>query len=424
MRRSVVIQGAALFASAALLALSAAPASAAQTVARASASAATLSIAGNGTGTGTYAVTNDGRRQTSTGSNEPAVTVLGGQRLVGIGTLAQDATTRVVGKDGRSAACSGLAGDGASVAQVGEGNCLAGGQNLRLDAGSLDLSHLHLVSSPAFEGMDNKLQDAVLKSPVGATLTQANKSLLAAAAPFKGAGLALDLGAVQSHCTATRTAAQGDSSLADVALVARAPGRAPITIASLPVHPAPNTKVVTNLHAVVDAVTSAVSHDLRTSLGGQLRAVGGGEAKLNKVVDQVTSQIGNQLAPLEQNVLEATLNKQTRGRDSISVTALDLSVLPAARKFVGTDAIHLSVGTSTCGPNGRIVPTATRHAPPPQKSTPHKSHAVPTVVTSGLADGSSYDAGRPSAGRTALLALLVLTAGGAGVAAFRHALRR
>ena len=113
-----------------MLTIGAGPALAAAPVSQATARAAQISILGTALDTGQYAVTNDGSGQQATGSNKPALSLLEGQGLVGLGTLAQDATATVVNNDGHSAACSGIAGDGATVAGVGDSNCLSGGDNL------------------------------------------------------------------------------------------------------------------------------------------------------------------------------------------------------------------------------------------------------------------------------------------------------
>jgi hypothetical protein len=118
--RSAVRTGCVL-AAVSLAALATGPAFAAEPVARASATALEIGIAGQGTDTGTFTVTDDGSGPTTSGSNKPALPVLAGQTLTNLGTLAQDARTVVAGGAGASAACSGIAGEGATLVQVGEG---------------------------------------------------------------------------------------------------------------------------------------------------------------------------------------------------------------------------------------------------------------------------------------------------------------
>jgi hypothetical protein len=146
-------------------------------------------------------------------------------------------------------------------------------------------------------------------------------------------------------------------------------------------------------------------------------------------LDQLTStleknvldQLSSQLAPLEDNLLDATLNKQVRRNGSISVTALDLAVLPVARQFVDGDAVHLSIGTSTCGPNRAVsakTTTTQQTRKPPARAPEH----IPTVVTAGYADAS--DASSPmTPGRAVLFGLLALAAGAAGLLTYRRARR-
>ena len=83
--------------------LAAAPAYAAD-VTGGSASAVTVTAGGQDNGTGTYSAQYDGQK-TTTGSNQPAISLLGGQSLLSAGTLAQDADANASG----SAACAGLA---------------------------------------------------------------------------------------------------------------------------------------------------------------------------------------------------------------------------------------------------------------------------------------------------------------------------
>lgn len=429
MRSSLLVKGAALLAVTAIVGLSAAPAQAAQHVAQASATAVTMSVAGAGTGTGTYTATNDGSGQSTTGSNRPVIQALSGQKAISAGTLAQDAVATVDGTTGSSVACSGLAGDGASLIQAGDGTCLSGGDTLSLDVASLDFSKLNVLSSPLFAGLDTQIEGLTKQGQ-----DQLTSALTAALKPVVDAmgdpGLHLDSGAIQSYCTATGSKATGDSQLAGAGAYIDFPapiGR--VDLVSLPVNPKPNTHVVTNLKGAATAIEDAVSSQLDNGLGGILKQVpgltGGVQQAESAINTQILDALSKQLAPLQDNLLDITLNKQTRGPGSISVTALDASVAPAAKQFTGSDLVHLSIGTSNCGPNGRVIPTAVHKSTPakPQTTTPHKAtpKKVPTVVTAGLAR-APQDHG--SAGRTALVALLILGAGGVGISVFRRALRR
>ncbi|MFI5626526.1 hypothetical protein ACIA03_23915 [Nocardioides sp. NPDC051685] len=414
MRTTLIARGAAVAAAAAMVALSAAPASAA-TVSQASATALSLELAGTGArDTGTYAVTNDGSRESATGTNEPLITALGGQKAIQAGTLAQDA---VAHKDATSAACSGLAGDGATVVAVGSGNCLSGGDNISLDAASLDFSDVELVSSGLFQGVDQQLITALKDAGLSQTavtdpLSKALEDLLAA---MGDPGLHLDLGAVQSSCTADKDTASGDSSLANSRAYVTVPTVGDVTLVDLPVDPDVNQKVVTDLTGVTDAILDALRTQFSNALDGALAPANGGLDQLQtQVLDTALGQIQSQLAPLEENVLDITLNKQVTAPGEITVTALDAKVLPAAEGFVGGSLAHLTIGTSHCGPNSPVTKTVVNNPP---KGNPPAS--VPTVVTAGM---ESYDDG--SAGRIALVTLLLLAAAGAGAATYVRMLRR
>jgi hypothetical protein len=398
-----------------LMAAVGAPAAAATPVAQASATAVRLTIGGTPVDSGTYSVTHDGTSQSAHGSNRPQVTALGGQQLVSAGTLAQDASTSVDREAGVSRACAGLAGDGATLVAVGEGSCLSGGHNLQVGAGSLDLGQLQIVSSTLLQGLDQQLQTA-LQPVLGQVLPALQTGLQAVLSQAGDLQVVLDLGALQSSCRAGGGSAQGDASLADSAAYVSVAGQR-VDLLALPAHPAPNTKVVTNLDKVVQLLLDDLRAELGTALTGAL-------APLNGVVDQgavltnVVQNLAQQLAPLEQNVLEATLNKQERpSSDSIAVTALDLTVLPAAAQL-GVDLFHLEVGVSSCGPNGRI-------AAPAPTPTPTATPTVPTSVPAGAPSAAALErsSGQGSGAGWALAGLL-LVATGCGLATWRRTARR
>jgi len=434
-------KGAAVLAAATALAVTAAPAFAAapdySPLAQGSGTAVSVSLAGSGTDSGTYTSMIDSYgKQSTSGNNRPLITALGGQSFLSAGTLAQDATTAVRNRVGTSAACAGLAGDGATLVSAGDGNCLSGGETLNLGVGSLDFSKLRVLQSDLFQGIDTRIQDALgsyqnqLTNAVSDGLTKVLDTL-------GDPGLHLDLGAVQSRCTANGRTLTGTSDLADVAAWVQIPGVGRVDLLKLPVDPAPNTHVVTDLSGVVDAITTPLKANLTETLpdglanlpGGLgavlqpvLQQLGMGFDQLRSALEQnVLDTLSSQLAPLEDNLLDATLNKQVRSNGSISVTALDLSVLPVARQFVDGDAVHLSIGTSTCGPNRAVSAQATT-TPQTRKPPARAPEHIPTVVTAGYADAS--DASSPmTPGRAALFGLLTLAAGAAGLLTYRRARR-
>src|SRR5207344_1412478 len=84
------------------------------------------------------------------------------------------------------------------------------------------------------------------------------------------------------------------------------------------------------------------------------------------------------LAPLEQNLLDITLNQQMHPTpDSIKVRALDVQVLPAAKaQLDGNSLVNLQVGNAACAPVARVAVSA----PAGQAAAPQ---ALPTAVSAG-----------------------------------------
>ncbi|MGA9747185.1 MAG: hypothetical protein WBQ50_07005, partial [Nocardioides sp.] len=75
-------------------------------VARAEATAVRGLLAGTPEDSGTFTATHDGRASSTTGAATPQAGVLGDQRLLNLGVLAQEATASFVGGAGASAACA------------------------------------------------------------------------------------------------------------------------------------------------------------------------------------------------------------------------------------------------------------------------------------------------------------------------------
>ena len=407
--RPHVRTAAALTGAAALTALSLAPAVGATVVSRANASAATVTVAGSGGGSGTYAATNDGSRESTSGTSRPPIGVLTGQSIINAGVLAQEATART---DSTSAACAGLAGNGGSVAQAGSSQCLSPGTPLQATLGNLDLSKIQLAADDSvLAPLDTAT--APLTDPVKQQLLKPLDDALAQAqAQLGNAGLTATLGAVEGRCTAGPGTASGSANLVSTRVDLNLAGKT-TTLVTLPARPAPNTHLTTSLSSVATLVLGTLRADLNTAFdgaGAPLNAVL--DPVQTQVVDNVLKQADGQLAPLEKNVLDLTLNKQVRPTaDSIQVTALDASVLPAAAPVTGSDLAHLTIGHVECGPSGRVAPAA---APPaPEK----KAAALPTAVSSGLATapGAPRSATQEPIDRVALgaVGLLSLLAGGA-----------
>ena len=415
MNRPVLRLGA--IAAAATLSLSSMAPAFGATVSQADATALTIAVAGETNHpTGTVTATHDGDTETIEGQENPPVDVLDNQRLANIGVLAQEATARVTeDRKGTSAACSGVAGDGGSLVQVGESHCLTPGEQVELTMSNLDLTGVELIDTKSALGALGEQ----LNEPIGDILSQISAPLSEAleAAPI---ALTLDLGAIEARCVANPGSAQGASHLTDASLVAEFDGQE-FVLAELPVEPAPNTRVPTNTSGLLTAVIDGLEVQLTQALDGALSDLTLLTEQLQEqLVDQLVVQIEENLEPVEENLLSVVVNKQERPEPgAIDVTALDLDVLPAAEEFVDGPLVGLDLAQVGCGPSGTVPPPSGGEdpedpvAPKPQKPEPKPE--VPTVVASGVE-------GEPSAWYDGLLApgALLLLASSAGLVGYRR----
>jgi hypothetical protein len=379
------------------------------------------------------------------------------------GVLVQNSKASMSGTDGVSQSCAGLAGAGGQLVAVGNGDCIKGGQQLSLDPGSVALGGISLASAGILKPISDQLASLGLLGtltggtsggllgnlpislPVGTTgqtlvnglLTQLTPALQQISATI---GLHLNLGAVSAYCTATPTTVAGNGNVAGASLVATVAGQN-ITVLNLPVNPAPNTHILTNLDKVVAAVQQGIVTQLDSLLQGTAANQLG--VSLAPVINQVLgtintniiAQLAPQLAPLQQNILDGVLNAQSStgtANHSIatgsgahatnSVTALDLKVLPV----LGAQQIELRVGKVDCGPNysaNNVTPPQNcqqAHNCPPTPPSACSGTNCPTKVSSGLAAG--YLPSGPLG--MAFLGLTVAAAAGAGVTAGARALRK
>lgn len=421
--KRVLVRAAAAAATILVAGAATAPAVAAETVSQASGNAVQLTLAGHTQGTGTFTATNDGHGEHTSGSNQPALRLLGGQHLVSAGTLFQDATARTTGRTGTSAACAGLAGDGATLAAIGDSRCLTPGQNLHLDLGQVDLASLvanvQIVDNPQLDDALAPVQ-AQLVGGLAPVLTQLNAALDQARDQLGDAGLFLDADALQAVCHATATAASGSADLADAAAYAVLPGQPePVYLAKLPVRPAPNTHVPVQLDSLLDAVVDALKTNFATIAQGKLSALNQAlDPVQQQVVDGAVAQIAPQLKPIDDNLVDLTLNKQSRpAAGQIAVTALDLHVLPAADQQAGMTVLDLQVGNVGCGPN-RLAPVVQHEAGPKAGPKPEAHPRVPRSIPAGEATGPGGASPLAAAGLGALL----LASAGAGVLTYRRRL--
>jgi hypothetical protein len=390
-------------------ALAAAPAVAAADN-QAGANAVFVSVAGNGQGTGNVTASYSNGKETTSGNSQPAFPDPTGQKFLTGGVLAQEATA----KPGFSAACAGLAGDGGSVLNIGDSSCLAPGNLLTGSFGSFDPSTLipSSASIPAGQ-LPQQAQDLLTQLGQGAQPlnTLVTDALSQAKDQFGDGGLVANLDMVEGRCTAGTGGPTGTSTLADASLTFNIPGQDPITLVTLPVHPKPNTHVFTNLSDVLNAILDAVDADLTDSLQGNASPLKQLTAQVrSQIVSQIHSQVESQLAPLEQNLLDITLNQQVHPTaDSIKVRALDVQVLPAAKaQLDGSSLVNLQVGNAACAPVARVAAAA----PAAQVDAPQK---LPTSVSAGLASAPGED----SHDGVALAALAMLLIGGTALVAIR-----
>ena len=386
--------------------------------AEADANALTATILGQSGDTGQVKASNDGTGEKKTNDTvNPPIDVLSGQPYAGIAVLAQDAAAS---KAGKSAACSGIAGDGgaANVVEVGDSSCLTPGDNINLRLANLELDTL--LSAEVVRGTGTSLDtllDALAALPGGAdavdqVTTGLQDAVDAVEANLGDAGLVLDVGAIEASCRFDGQSS-GQTVLAngDVKLVIPQVGEVPLTKGFDP-KPAPNTHVIAQSDEIVDLILT----ELRASLNDNLDAIT--DPVYNNLIDPVQTQVVNQvvtqlkpaLQAVQDNLLDITLNKQTRKGRSIDVTGLSVKVLAGAQQFGAPVIVDLNVANVGCGPAARAVV-----APPNGPGTPGTPD-VPTAVDAGTEGGSH-------GGLVVLLAGL-LAALGLGTARARRVARR
>jgi hypothetical protein len=383
--------------------LATAPAYAASPVSQATATALSGQVAGNGTDSGTVIARHDGHDEQKTGDAHPPVDVLGNQQLLNVGVLAQEATADVDDEGfGTSRACAGIAGNGGSVAQVGDARCLEPGAPVGLSIANLDLTDAVLFDPQSALAPLGQLQP-VIDQVVGPVTAAVSDNLT----PLGETGLAGTLGVVEASCTAGPDGLTGSANIVDSKIALSLAGTT-VEVVDLPVNPPPNTEVLVDLDVVATGVLDAIRDDLNTTLDGQLAPLTAAIDPVQKqIVDNALAQVGPQLAPLSQNVLRIVLNKQTKADDRIEVTAMTIDVLPAAAaQLDGASLGSAQIGHVSCGPNGRIV--TEREVAPDTEPKPRPPAALPTAVAAGVEPEPWYD-------DLALPGVLVVMAAGAGL---------
>jgi hypothetical protein len=439
------LRAGAVLGAASLAALATAPAFAADAVAQATARSLDLTIAGQSAVSQLVTATNDGTRQSKNdASTIPTIAgVLPGNNALGVGVAPQDAGANA---DGTSYACAGIAGTGAGIVHTGTSSCQLDGTPVHLDLGSLTLGTTAIDPSSA---LGAALSQAGLGSVLDTITAQAQQNVVdQITSALNRSPLSISLGgtvsAIEADCTAGPGSATGATHLVDTQggtpqtpITATVAGQT-VTVAQLPANPPANTHVPVNLDRVSQTVIDALKVELSNAVGGALAALPLGtglQAVQDNLVDALVAQMQPALKPLQDNVLDITLNKQARSAagDSIHVTALDLQALPAASSFTGSSLVSGQIGDVTCGPNAGAASTAPQGSTSPLGGTsgsggsgaasgsadPAADTGVPTAVDAGLAGDRHPD--------TALYAGLAgLVAAGAAGTAFvyrRHAAR-
>jgi hypothetical protein len=413
---------AAVVGAAAVSLIAAAPAIAAAPDTQAGANAITLKIADqDGQGTGLATATYQNGHETKTGETKPAFPNPGNQTFVTGGVLAQEATA----KPGFSAACAGLAGDGGSDVNIGDSHCLTPGN---LVTGSLaDFDFGDLVSGGGdailsqFPAALTDQLDTIL-GPLEENSEQItgpiDSALAQAAEQFGDAGLVADLDMIEGRCTAGDGGPTGTSTISKARLLLKLPDGSELVLVDLSKHPdstpPPNTHVFTDLGDVLALVLDEVRTDLDESFRGQAAQLGDALGEIeDQVVKNIKEQFQSNLGPLEQDLLDITLNwQQHPTADSIKVRALNVDVLPAAKdQLNGNPLANLQVGNAACAPVARVAVAA-------PAAQPEAPQSLPTAVSAGLATAPT---GGQQHDRDAMVlaALAIMLAGGSALVLIR-----
>jgi hypothetical protein len=165
---------------------------------------------------------------------------------------------------------------------------------------------------------------------------------------------------------------------------------------------------------VLNLILGALDHDLTTSLNGALGPATQVTAAIrDNLVTAIHDQVESNLQPLEDNVLDITLNRQVYPTpESIKVRALDVQVLPALKtQLDGNSLVNLQVGNAACAPVAKAVVKTPQAAPQAPK--------LPRSVSAGVASAPAvHQGGSTGTAAFGLLALLGLCVGLVGVRRF------
>jgi len=421
--------------------LAAGPAMAAgEPVSQATAQSLNLSIAGTSAVSQQTSSVNDGTGEKSVdNSTVPKLAdLIKGNNALGLGVAPQATSAKVDSNgNGISYACAGIAGTGGGIVTVGDTSCNIDGKPLTLSLANLNLDLTDLLGSTgAITGPLRSALDPILgANGLGGLLDGLVSQLTGALAgtPLGDIAITGGLSAVEATCTANPDKATGDAQIVDtsghhsIPISVTLPGVGPQVIANLDVD-LPNkpggTDVLVNLSAVTQDLIDNVDTELKTALGGALAGLADPVVKTllqplqNTLLKPLLDALKPVLQAVSDNLLKITVNDVTPGDNgrSVEATALKLSVLPAAKQFVGSSLIDGTIGHVTCGPNSRVAaPPSNSPSPSPTATPTNPNNNVPTNVDSGVAGDSSHT----NEILAAVAALLALT-GVAGAAAYRR----
>lgn len=405
------LRAGAVVGAASLAALATAPAFAADPDSQASAQSLNLTIAGQSGISQLITATNNGTTESKNDSSTvPTIAgVLPNNSFLGAGVAPQDAGANA---DGTSYACAGIAGQGGGIVHTGNKSCDINGVPLTLTLGKLTLGSVALDPQGALTQAISENGGSALLTGLDTLVSTLQTQLVSKIASGIGStpldlSLSGTVSAIEADCQATPTGATGAAHLVDsqggsanTPITATIAGQK-LTLVDLPANPPPNTHLLVNLDTVSQTIVNALKTELNDSvIGADLAQLAGPlSTTLHTLQSQVLAQLVKQLQPvlnpLQQNVLDVTLNKQVSsdaGR-KIDVTALDLQVLPAAAQFTGSSLISGQLGHVTCGPNAGRVAAAPQSSAKPQgnggknagsNGANSASGNVPTAVDAGL----------------------------------------
>lgn len=427
---------AAVLGAAAVSTLAVAPAFGAAATSQATAQSLDIGIAGSDVITQQVTASNDGSGETkSNTSTLPNLAgVLPANNLIGAGVAPQDAFAN---DDGSSFACAGIAGTGSDgVVTVGNKACEIDSANLvSIDLANLDLGTVLLSDTSTLGTLINGLpgiSDLLLTILGGLDGLLSQISTEVNGTPLGEITIGGSLSVIEAQCTANPTGAEGDTRFADtsggntVPIGLTLPQVGQITLLNLPVNPAPNTKLVTNPAALTAALIDGLEQELNTVIQGQLAPLA---AQLGGLLDEIQAQVVEVLVdqlqpllqPLEEYLLDITLNSQvsSEGGRKIDVTALDIQVVPA----IEDSLVSGQIGHVTCGPNTLGDLPGGETGSPQNEDDPNEPGDlpdIPNLVNSGVAGNEDHTA-RYALGATAALMLL---AGTAGLVGYRRMLTK